>query len=535
MIHEIRGLVIPTLFILTVAAGLGALTYPVLWVVAAATGALALLGVYDRVQPRHSILRNYPVLGHLRFLLEDFGPELHQYIVESNTMGAPFNRDRRSLMYARAKGDVDKKAFGTELNVYGNGYVWLTHSIAPKPMPKDPVAHLRIDLGGPACTQPYSASVYNISAMSFGSLSANAVLALNEGARRGDFAHNTGEGGLSRYHRQPGGDLIWQVGTGYFGCRNDDGTFSAERFAETAATEAVRAIEIKISQGAKPGHGGILPGGKVSAEIAEARGVPIGQDCLSPSGHSAFDTPIGLLEFVAKLRELSGAKPIGFKLCIGRPEEFFAICKAMVETELLPDFIVVDGGEGGTGAAPIEFSDHLGTPLKEGLLLVHNALEGIGVRDKVKVGASGKLTSAFEMAGALALGADWCNSARGFMFALGCIQAQSCHTNTCPVGVTTQDKSLARALVPADKATRVRNYHANTIHALAEVLGAAGLSHSSELRPRHVVQRLGPNHVETYDQLYEYFETGQLLEGRANATLQRFWDLASPKSFQIEA
>jgi len=532
MIHKIRSWVVPGLFLLTLVAGFGALSAPVLWWVAAATAALALLGVYDVLQPRHSILRNYPVLGHLRFLLEDFGPELHQYIVESNTMGAPFDRDRRSLMYARAKGDVDKKPFGTELNVYGNGYVWLTHSIAPKPMPKDPVAHLRTDLGGPSCTQPYSASVYNISAMSFGSLSANAVLALNQGAREGHFAHNTGEGGISRYHRQPGGDLVWQVGTGYFGCRKEDGTFSAERFAESAAAEAVKAIEIKISQGAKPGHGGILPGGKVSAEIAEARGVPIGQDCLSPSGHSAFTTPIELLEFVAKLRELSGGKPIGFKLCIGRPEEFFSICKAMIETELLPDFIVVDGAEGGTGAAPIEFSDHLGTPLKEGLLLVHNALVGIGVRDKLKLGASGKLTSAFEMAGALALGADWCNSARGFMFALGCIQAQSCHTNTCPVGVTTQDKRLARALVPVRKATRVRNYHANTIGALAEVLGAAGLTHPSELRPRHIIQRLGPNQVKGYDQLYEYFEPGQLLQGQANAALQRFWDLASPTRFQ---
>jgi glutamate synthase domain-containing protein 2 len=467
--------------------------------------------------------------------VEDFGPELHQYIVEGNTDGRPFDRDRRSLMYARAKGVVDKKAFGTELDVYGEGYIWITHSIMPKPVPEDPVAHLRTELGGPACTQPYSLSVYNISAMSFGALSSNAVLALNEGARLGNFAHNTGEGGLSRYHREPGGDLIWQVGTGYFGCRNPDGTFNPEKFAEASQLETVKAIELKISQGAKPGHGGILPAAKISPEIAEARGVPMDEDCMSPSGHSAFDTPIGLLEFVNRLRELSGGKPVGFKLCIGRPEEFFAVCKAMIETEQRPDFVTVDGGEGGTGAGPIEFSDHLGRPLKEGLLLVHNALEGIGVRDKVRVGASGKLTSAFEMTAALALGADWCNSARGFMFALGCIQAQKCHTNKCPVGVTTQNKSLARALVPSDKATRVHNYHANTVQALAEVLGAAGLGHSSELRPRHLVQRLSPTHVESYDRLYDHFETGQLLEGRANDALQRYWDLASPKTFRVDA
>ncbi len=533
MLHAIRNWVVPVLLALTGAAVFGALTFPGLWWVAAAAGALSLVGVYDLVQTRHSILRNYPVLGHLRFLVEEFGPELHQYIVESNTQGRPFDRDRRSLMYARAKNELDKKPFGTELDVYGEGYHWITHSIAPKPVPADPIAHLRVDLGGPECTRPYSLSIYNVSAMSFGALSANAILALNEGARRGNFAHNTGEGGVSRYHREPGGDLIWQVGTGYFGCRDADGSFSPERFTETSQIESIKAIEIKISQGAKPGHGGILPAAKITDEIAEARGVPLDEDCISPSGHSAFDTPVGLLEFVTKLRELSGGKPIGFKLCLGRPEEFFAICKAMVETGMLPDFITVDGAEGGTGAAPIEFSDRLGRPLKEGLLLVHNALVGIAVRDRVRLGASGKLTSAFEMTCALALGADWCNSARGFMFALGCIQAQRCHTNTCPVGVTTQDKGLARALVPADKATRVHNYHANTVHALAEVLGAAGLGHPSELHPRHVVQRLSPTHVESYDRLYEHLETGQLLEGRANAALQHYWDMASAKSFRV--
>ncbi len=534
MLHEIRGLVVPTLLGLTVAALLGGIAYPWLFWIAALTGALLIVGLYDLVQTRHSILRNYPVLGHLRYVIEDLGPELHQYVVESNTQGRPFDRDRRSLMYARAKNQLDKKAFGTELDVYGLGYTWITHSMLPKPVAEDPVAQLRVDLGGPACTKPYSASIYNVSAMSFGALSSNAVLALNHGARMGRFAHNTGEGGLSRYHREPGGDLFWQVGTGYFGCRNRDGTFSPELFAETAANDQVKAIEIKLSQGAKPGHGGILPGAKVDAEIAEARGVPIGEDCISPSAHSAFDTPIGLLEFVARLRELSGGKPVGFKMCFGRPEELFAICKAMLETELLPDFITVDGAEGGTGAAPIEFSDHLGTPLKEGLVITHNALTGIGVRDKIKIAASGRLTSAFEIAAAMALGADLCNSARGFMFALGCIQAQKCHTNTCPVGVTTQDHRLSRALVVEPKSERVRNYHENTVHAVAEVVGAAGLEHTDEFELRHVVQRLGPNKVETYDYLYDHFEPGQLLEGRANAELQRFWDAASPKSFRLD-
>jgi glutamate synthase domain-containing protein 2 len=502
------------------------------WVLGLLVGPLTLLGLWDLTQKRHSILRSFPILGHLRSLFEDVGPELHQYLVESNKSGRPFNRDQRSLMYQRAKNVGDKKPFGTELDTYAPGHIWITHSLVPAPIPDDPVAALRIQLGGPDCSRPISVSVYNISAMSFGALSANAVRALNAGAKKGGFFHNTGEGGISRYHRSGGGDLVWQVGTGYFGCRTEEGRFDAEMFKDQASDDQVKAIEIKLSQGAKPGHGGILPGAKVTPEIAEARRVAVGVDCISPSGHNAFTTPIGLLDFVERLRELSGGKPIGFKLCVGRFEEFFAVCKAMLETGITPDFITVDGAEGGTGAAPIEFSDRLGTPLKEGVLLVHNALVGIGLRDRVKIGASGKLVSAAEIAFVCALGADLCHSARGFMFALGCIQAQLCHTNRCPVGITTQNQSLQGSLDPADKTERVFNFHRNTVHALAELLGAAGLQHPRDLEPRFMCQRLSPNKFEFFDKLYNFLEPGQLLDGRTDHILQRFWDEAQPDTFR---
>ncbi len=532
--HRVGSLVMPVLVGLSLLLAFGGMQWPWLWwVLGLVTAPLTLLGFWDVFQKRHSILRNYPVLGHLRFVLEDLGPELHQYVVESNKAGRPFDRDQRSLMYQRAKNVEDKKPFGTELDLHETGYIWLTHSVVPAPVPEHPVEALRVQLGGPQCRHPVSASVYNISAMSFGALSANAVRSLNAGAKKGNFLHNTGEGGISRYHRAGGGGLIWQVGTGYFGCRTDDGRFNPEMFKEQASDDQVKAIEIKLSQGAKPGHGGILPGAKVTPEIAEARRVPVGVDCISPSGHSEFSTPIGLLEFVDRLRTLSGGKPIGFKLCVGRIEEVFAICKAMLETGIAPDFITVDGSEGGTGAAPIEFSDRLGTPLKEGLLLMSNALVGIGFRDRVRIAASGKMVSAAEIAAVLALGADWCNSARGFMFALGCIQAQKCHTNRCPVGVTTQNARLQRALVPADKAERVYHFHRNTVRALAELLGAAGLQHPRELKPRYICQRLSPHKFQYFDRLYDFLEPGQLLEGRANDFLQRFWDEARPDTFHV--
>ena len=527
MIHQLRGYVLPTMVAATLVFALGGLLGSSLfWGLALVTAALSALGFYDKTQTKHSILRIYPILGHLRFLLEDAGPELHQYLVESNTSGAPFNRDDRSLMYERAKNVVDKKPFGTELDVYAAGYSWLAHSLAPRPLAKDPATSLRVLVGEGRCAKPYSASVFNISAMSFGALSPRAILAMNGGAKKGGFAHNTGEGGLSRYHRQPGGDIVWQIGTGYFGCRSDQGGFDEEMFAEQASLDQVKMIEIKLSQGAKPGHGGILPAAKISKEIAEARRVPMGQDCVSPPGHTAFDSPTGLLEFVAKLRERSGGKPVGFKLCVGRPAQFFAICKAIVETGLLPDFVTVDGGEGGTGAAPIEFSDHMGAPLRDGLVFVHNALVGIGVRDQLKIAASAKRTSGFGIAAAMAMGADWCNSARGFMLAVGCIQAQSCHTNQCPVGVTTQDPKLQGAIDVDDKAERVYHFHRNTLEALAEVAAAAGVDHPTELTAGDLWMRLSMNEVRPLNYLYEMLEPGQLLQGGATEHLKPAWEHA---------
>jgi len=497
-----------------------------------ATVPLIALGCWDLLQTRHNLLRNYPLVGHLRYLIEDTGAELRQYIVESNTEGKPFNRDQRSLVYQRAKGVTDKKPFGTELDVYAEGYGWLAHSIVPKPVDPDPIESFRIRVGTPGTEQSYSCSVYNISAMSFGSLSGAAIHALSEGARRGRFAHDTGEGGISRYHRAGGGDLIWQIGTGYFGCRRPDGRFDADRYRDQAREPQVKMIELKLSQGAKPGHGGILPGAKVTPEIAEARGIPIGKDCVSPSYHTAFGTPIGLLEFIQKLRELSGGKPVGFKICIGQPHEFYAICKAMLKTGILPDFVTVDGSEGGTGAAPIEFSDHIGLPLREGIMFVRNALAGLDIHDKVRIAAAGKRVSAFDIAQAMALGADWCNTARGFMFALGCIQAQSCHTNKCPVGVATQDPRLTRAIVLADKADRVHRFHEHTVHALAEVTAAAGLTHPHQFHPRLIFQRTSPTEIHSYAGLYDYETTGALLEDKAPTRMQSYWDAARPDSFQ---
>ena len=532
MIRKIRSQIFYGLIVATAALiALGSLWHPGWYLALCITVPLVLLGTWDVLQKRHNLLRNYPIVGHLRYLIEDTGAELRQYIVESNTEGKPFNRDKRSLMYQRAKGVSDKKPFGTELDVYAEGYSWLAHSMVPRPVAEDPAENFRIEIGVGACTRPYSASIYNISAMSFGSLGAAAVRAMNKGAKMGNFAHNSGEGGLSCHHREFGGDLIWQIGTGYFGCRTDDGDFDPDRFAEQAAQEQVRMIEVKISQGAKPGHGGILPGAKVTPELAEARGVPVGVDCVSPAFHRSFGTPIELLEYLTRLRELAGGKPVGFKLCVGRADDFFAVCKAMIETGLHPDFITVDGAEGGTGAAPIEFSDHIGLPGREGILLVHNALVGINMRDSVRVIASGKLISGFEIAAALALGADACNSARGFMFAVGCIQAQTCHTNQCPVGVTTQNRHLQRALVVDDKAERVRSFHHKTVEALAEVIAAAGLDRPDQLEPSHIYQRTSPTDIKSFDQLYNFYQPGQLLDHRAGERMQRYWDAADSSRF----
>jgi glutamate synthase domain-containing protein 2 len=505
----------------------------VLWL-AVVAGLLVLVGIWDMVQRRHSILRNYPIIGHLRFLLEDAGPELHQYFVESDTGGRPFDRDVRSIIYKRAKSLPDEKPFGTELDVYAEGYKFMMHSVAPRPLPEEPGRTCRIEIGGSQCSHPYSASVLNISAMSFGALGQAAIRAMNKGAKMGGFAHDTGEGGLSKYHLENGGDIIWQIGTGYFGCRTPEGDFDPDLFEQNAAHEQVKMIEIKVSQGAKPGHGGILPGAKVTEEIAEARLVPAGKDVFSPTYHKAFSTPLEMTAFIAQLRDLSKGKPVGFKICIGNPIEFMAIVKAMIESDIYPDFIVVDGGEGGTGAAPLEFSNSLGAPLIEGLMLVQNTLIGAGIRDRLKLGASGKLVTASAMATAMALGADWCNSARGFMFAVGCIQSQRCHTNKCPVGVTTQNAHLQRALVVEDKATRVHQFHHNTVRALAELVAAMGMDHPCELTPNHVVKRVSERLALTYEETYHFLDAGEFLAGTAPPRFQTMWDVADPSTFRSD-
>ncbi len=510
------------------------------WWLVLLSGGLTAVGVGDLTQTKRSILRNYPILGHLRFFFELIRPEIRQYFLEDDKDETPFSRNQRSIVYQRAKQQLDKRPFGTQMDVYQAGYEWVNHSIAPAK-----VQHhdFRITIGAGGA-QPYSASIFNISAMSFGALSANAIRALNRGAKLGNFMHDTGEGSISRYHRpeapgETGGDLVWEIGSGYFGCRNSDGSFSEQKFTENATSPQVKMIEIKLSQGAKPGHGGVLPGAKVSQEIAEARGVPAGVDCISPASHSAFNSPIGLLQFVEKLRKLSGGKPTGFKLALGHPWEFFGIVKAMLETGITPDFIVIDGSEGGTGAAPVEFTDHVGVPLQEALLIVHNALVGAGVRDKIKIGASGKIVTAFDIVRTLAFGADWCNSARGFMFALGCIQSQSCHTGRCPTGVATQDPVRQRALVVPDKAERVAHFHDNTLKALAELIAAVGLEHPSDLKPHHIVRRLSPNRVAVASSLLEYLEPGVLLEAANLEKLPEvyriFWPAARTDSFQAIA
>lgn len=495
-------------------------------------GGLSALGAWDVWQTRSSVLRNYPVIGHLRFMLEYIRPEMRQYFIESDTEATPFSRSQRSLVYARAKSEMDKRPFGTQLDVKTEGYEWINHSLAPTQVGSH---DFRVTIGGPACTQPYEASVFNISAMSFGALSANAIQALNAGAKRGGFAHDTGEGSISSWHRLHGGDLIWEIGSGYFGCRDEAGRFSEERFKANALDPQVRMIELKLSQGAKPGHGGVLPGPKVSPEIAAARGVPVGVDCVSPSAHSAFATPIEMMQFIARLRELSGGKPTGFKLCIGHPWEWFAIVKAMLETGITPDFIVVDGAEGGTGAAPLEFTDHVGAPLQEGLRLVHNTLVGVNLRDRIRLGAAGKIVSAFDIARAMALGADWCNSARGFMFALGCIQAQNCHTGHCPTGVTTQDPVRQQALVVPDKADRVFHFHQNTLKALLELVQAAGLTHPGEISAHHIVRRLSENEVRLLATLLPSVPPGALLQGASNLSnvFGFYWPSARADSFAI--
>jgi len=494
---------------------------------------LTAVGISDLVQKTSTLRRNYPLLVHVRYFFEKIRPMLRQYIVESDNEEVPFSHVQRAIVHQRSKNALDVRPFGTELDVYAERYEWLNHSIVPSRIESH---DFRITVGGPQCTQPYSASVFNISAMSFGSISPNAIRALNEGARRGGFYHDTGEGSLSSYHRENGGDIVWEIGSGYFGACERAGVFSEARFADNAHLAQVKMIELKLSQGAKPGHGGVLPAPKVSAEIAATRGVPMGEDCVSPARHSAFDTPEGLLHFIGRLRELSGGKPTGFKLALGHPWEWFGIAKAMTTTGIVPDFIVVDGKEGGTGAAPLEFTDHVGVPLREALMIVHNTLVGLNLRDRTRIAASGKVITAVDVARMLALGADWCNAARGFMFALGCIQSQTCHTDHCPTGITTQDPKRWKKLDVPDKAARVRNFHENTMIALKELVQATGLSHPCELGPEHVIRRVSSTEVHSLATLYKFLEPGELIDGVSeHAVFQRFWADARPDTFAAPA
>ena len=494
---------------------------------------LTAVGFYDVIQSKHAILRNYPIMGHFRFFFESFRPEIRQYFIESDEDALPFSRSQRSLVYQRAKNENADKPFGSIIDVYQEDYRFLTHSLAPR-TPAD-FKTFRIQIGNEQCSQPYSASIMNISAMSFGSLSANAIRALNKGAKMGDFYHDTGEGSLSPYHLENGGDIVWEIGSGYFGCRTLDGKFDPEKFKQQAINNSsIKMIEIKLSQGAKPGHGGILPKDKITEEIAQIRGVPRDRDCVSPASHSAFSTPIEMMQFIQNLRTLSGGKPVGFKLCIGQPWQFMSIVKAILQTKIVPDFIVVDGSEGGTGAAPIELIDHMGTPLREALLFVHNTLVGAGLRDQIKIGASGKIISAFDIASIMAMGADWVNSARGFMFAVGCVQAQSCHTNQCPVGVATQDVQRQKALDVPTKADRVFHFQQNTMKALAEMLAAAGLEHPNEIKAHHLAQRISDREIKNYAQLHFWLKKDELLscENKDDENFYfRMWNLATADRF----
>lgn len=521
------------IFLVSSAAALAAVAIaapwwpPVLWSLVVIVP-LVLLGLVDMIQTRQAVRRNFPLVGHFRYLLEQIRPEINQYFIESNQDGRPFSRNDRSVVYQRAKGELDTLPFGTQRDVYAVGYEWINHSLAP--VDPDPACS-RTVVGGLACTQPYSASILNVSAMSYGSLSRNAVLALNAGAREGGFAHNTGEGGLSPHHLEPGGDLVWQIGTGYFSCRTPNGRFDPDRFAERATLPTVRMIEVKLSQGAKPGHGGILPAAKLTPEIVKIRGVEPGRDVISPPAHTAFTTPLGLLHFLQQLREASGGKPVGFKLCVGKRHEFLGIVKAMLESGILPDFITVDGAEGGTGAAPLEFSDSIGTPLNEGLAFVHSALVGAGVRGQIRVIASGKVNTGFQIATKVALGADLCNAARAMMFALGCIQALRCNTNRCPTGVATQDPALVDGLHVGDKSKRVARFHRETVKSFFDVLGATGFQRPHDLKAWHVMRRVSSGNVRSYQDIYPCLEPGALLTSSVDASLGHAWNAARPDRF----
>ncbi len=519
-VYILLSIVLPILTILI------ALQWPPAWWVFIVLGPLLLLGSYDLLQRKHTILRLYPIIGRFRYMFEYVRPEIQQYFVEDNINGRPINREFRELVYQRAKGVRDTRPFGTQFDVYRAGYEWVNHSISPSPRADEPT---RVLFGGRDCSKPYLASSLNISAMSFGALSKHAILALNKGAKMGNFAHNTGEGGISPYHQQYGGDLIWQIGTGYFGCRNDRGQFDAALFTEQAGLDSVKMIELKLSQGAKPGHGGILPAAKLTEEIAAIRKVAMGADVVSPPAHTAFSSPIELMEFIARLREWSGGKPVGFKLCVGHHHEFMAICKAMIETGIKPDFITVDGAEGGTGAAPIELTNSVGTPLRDGLNFVHNALVGSGLRQDIRLIASGKIMSAFHMFRIMALGADTINSARAMMLALGCIQSRHCNTDRCPTGIATQNPARYKALNVEQKALRVTRYHKSMLIHLSELLSSVGLVSTTDIERKHIKRRINGANIVTYEDLYPTLQADCLLVADTIPKEWRErWQMASP-------
>lgn len=520
-----------TIIIILAVLGLSFTIWPGAWKIMIFLGPILLLGWYDFFQKKKAIVRNFPVLGRTRYLMEWARPKIFQYFIEPDTEGTPLNRLHRSVIYQRAKDVKDTTPFGTQMDLYAEGYEWMNHSIAAIDH-HQLEANPRVTIGGPTCKQPYSASLFNVAAMSFGSLSKRAILALNEGAKIGGFAHNTGEGGISPYHLEPGGDLIYQIGTGYFGCRSKEGGFDEKLFIERAKEPSVKMIELKLSQGAKPGHGGILPATKNTPEIAKIRSVEPGIAVNSPPYHKAFNTPTGLMDLIGRMQRLSEGKPIGFKLCVGNKSEFLGICKAMLAMNIFPDFISVDGGEGGTGAAPLEFSDAVGMPFREGLAFVHNALVGFGIRDKIKLIASGKILDGFDIFRAKALGADICYSARAMMMALGCIQALECHKNTCPTGVATQDEELVKGLVVSDKSQRVANYQKGTIKAFVELMGGAGIKSHKDIKRHHVNKRITVEKIMRYDEIYPLIPSGCLnAESTVPEMWKRDWDMASAEAF----
>lgn len=520
-----RYLIPALLLLLTSAAATWAPARWTLWLLVPAS----VTALWDFFQQRHTLRRNYPLIARIRWVMEDLRPFAQAYIVEDDLDGRPFSHQERALVYARAKGDLDAHPMGTELDVYSDEYEWLGHSITPN---ENAPEEWRLLIGEHSCAQPYSSALLNISAMSFGSLSARAIEALNLGAKMGRFAHDTGEGSISRYHRMHGGDLIWEIGSGFFGCRNADGSFDLEAFAANAQGDQVKMIEIKLSQGAKPGHGGVLPGEKVTLEIAEARGIEPGKTCYSPAAYSTFSTPIELLVWLAQLREKSGGKPTGIKLCVGQPHEIFALGKAMLETGITPDFVTVDGAEGGTGAAPLELSNSVGMPLREGQIMVRNMLVGTGLKERVKIAASGKLHSGAQLAKAFALGADWCNAARPFMFSLGCVQSMQCHTGECPTGIATQKEWRQQGLVVEDKAPRVSRFQHQTLHSLREITVAMGLNSPWEITPMDMRERLNGARSDAIDRIYDFVEPLQLLEDPGSTAVARQWAAAQANSFR---